>query len=263
MLPNYYGNFLNVKELYENDDIPDDILDKIKSSFFEDLRKNIIMKELKIDNIHKKSITDIGLIIGDLFNNVKKKENFNYSNYYDLFKCIIKYIPKENNREKQLRLYNLTKMFDANIGEYIEKQINDILYFDVNKGIIQYINESIQNCFNIIKLNEICSGDGYKLIDDNKDNLNPNEYAIIPNQNGYLKKLTELRRDANICVELIEILDKYKSIKSKLIDNRIKNFVPKEVFTNDDLKQIINEIIENYERKIKDKEISDELKKNY
>ena len=251
--------------MHDYNDIPDDILDKIKSSFDIDLRKNTIMKGIKLDDIPKKSIIDIGRIIGDSFNEERKKEDFNYSNYYSLCKCIIKYIPKDNNREYQLRLYNLVKIFDKNIGKYEEIKSYDILYSDVNKGIIQYINESIQNCLTIMQLNKIYSGDGYKLIDDNKDILYPDKYDIIPNQNGNLKKLTDLKRDVKICGELIEILDKYKSIKSILIDNKIKNFQPTKILTNDDLKQIINEIIENYDKKIKDydkkiKEYEKELK---
>ena len=154
LLPNYYGDFLSITELEDYNDIPEDILNSINNSFHKDLKKETIMKGLQIENIRKRIITDIGIIISNLFNSKKGElnSNFNYKDYYDLGKCIIKYLPKENNREYQLRLYNLAKIFDENIGESKEIISNDVLYFHVNTCIIQFINESIENSKNIITL---------------------------------------------------------------------------------------------------------------
>ena len=180
LLPNYYGKFLYSQELKDYADIPDDILDEIYGSFKINLRNGAIMEGLKIENVSKEKIMNLGILIGKLFNEEKKKDNFNYEKYYSLCKCIIKYIPKENKTEHQLKLYNLTKIFDENIGKYKEIPSNEILYYDINEGIIQFINESIQNCYCIETLNNICHGHGYKLIDNNKNILKPDKYAIIP-----------------------------------------------------------------------------------
>ena len=133
-------------------------------------------------------------------------------------------IPKEINKEYQMRLYNLAKIFDKNIEDIIEIKSIDFLYTDVNKGIIQFINESIEKCYTINNLSSYFK-DVFKLINDNADILSPDEYAIIPNQNGYLVKLTELSRDVKLNDEIIEILNEYNDIKSKLIDKKIIKFL--------------------------------------
>ena len=251
LLPNYYGKFLYLEELENYNDIPDDILEQINISFQEDIRKKTIMKGLHIESIQKKSMVDIGTLLGILFNSKKKEKNFNYNNYYNLSKCIIKYIPKECNKDYQLRLYNLTKIFDKDIGEYKEILSYDILYSDVNKCIFQFINESIEKCGCIESLKMKYPGNIYELIEDNKDILFPDKYAIIPNQLGIFCKLVELYKDKDVCEELIEILNKYNGIKRKLIDNRIISFKPEDVLTNESLKKQINKIMKDFENEIK------------
>ena len=51
----------------------------------------------------------------------------------------------ESIKEYQIRLYNLYKLFNKNIGKPIEIDSNENLYSDVNIGIIQYINEQISD----------------------------------------------------------------------------------------------------------------------
>ena len=74
LLPNYYGKFLYSQELKDYADIPDDILDEIYGSFEINLRNGAIMEGLKIENISKEKIMNIGALIGKLFNEEKKKK---------------------------------------------------------------------------------------------------------------------------------------------------------------------------------------------
>ena len=167
----------------------------------------------------------------------KKKKKFNYNNYYIMCKIIIKYIPIKINKEYQIRLYNLYKIFDEKIEPKIEIESYDNLYSDVNKGIKQYINESI--------FKYQYSGDIFKFIHDNYDILDPENYGIVPNRSGSLSKITGLFKDNELIPELVEILDKYEDIKLKLMDNKITKFTPTKQISNEILKEKINELIDN------------------
>ena len=51
----------------------------------------------------------------------RDNNEFNYKDTYEICAIIIKYIPKNDHIKKnQIRLYNLYKLFDKNIGEPIE-----------------------------------------------------------------------------------------------------------------------------------------------
>ena len=154
LIPNSYGELLKISELEDYNDIPEEILFEIKILFFKDLKKNSICNGINIEGIVKKSMYNIGEIIENCFKIKKKEEDskFDYKNTYQICKVIIKYIPvNEDIKENQKRLYNLYKLFDKDIGDMIEINSSANLYNHVNKGIIQYINEQINNCSDITK----------------------------------------------------------------------------------------------------------------
>ena len=138
LIPNYYGKFKKLKDLVDFNEIPEDIINGIKKTFNTDLFKYSVFKGIKINNIKKESLLDIGTMLEDYFGKIKS-----YDKTYGLCKIIIKYIPNKGSKEYQTRLYKLCKVFDKNIGNSIEVESNDILYNQINKGIIQYINESL------------------------------------------------------------------------------------------------------------------------
>ena len=146
LIPNNYGDFLNIQDFEDFNCVPEEILDGIKKTFSKDLKQKSPYKGLNIKGINKNSIKDLGEIIEQCFENKRKVEDihFNYRNTYGICKIIIKYIPmNERKKEYQIRLYKLYKLFNKNIGEPIEIDSNEDLYSDVNNGIIQYINEQI------------------------------------------------------------------------------------------------------------------------
>ena len=252
LIPNAYGFFNKISNLEDYNDIPNDIITGINKSFNKNLKEVSVYPGLHIKGILKKNILDIGKLIVECFQEKKKEEDFNYNKYYDICKIIIKYIPLKINKEYQIRLYNLYKTFDKFIEAPIEIESYDILYTDVNKGIIQYINELISKCKSVKKYNSKYSYDLFKFINDNYDILDPENYSIIPNQSGSLSKITELYKDNRLIPELVEIINKKENIKSKLMDNKIEKFIPKEQKNNEDLKEKINNLIDNNEIDIKE-----------
>ena len=248
LIPNYYRKCFKIQELEDYNKIPDDILDGIKKIFFNDLKGKSIYKGIKIDGIKEKSFHELGEIIEKCFEEKKsnyycRKYDFRYT--YDICKIIIKYIPlKGRKKDFQLRLYNLYKLFDKTVGNPIEIDSHENLYNDVNEGIIQYINEKINNDCSNIEEAKIYTDDIFKLINENFDIFNPNEYKIIPNQLGEFKKLNDLEKDNNILEELKNILPANLDVRKKLMDTRIKNFNPSIIMNNEDLKNTINKLIE-------------------
>ena len=237
LIPNYYGKFKKIKDLMDYNEIPEDIINGIKKTFNKDLYKYSIFKGIKINNINKKSLLDIGTILEDYFGQIDS-----YDKTYDLCKIIIKYIPKKVNKEYQTRLYNLCKIFIKNIENSIEVESNDILYNQINKGIIQYINESLSK-YGSVQETQKYINNIYILINDNSDILDPKNYAIIPNQLGIFKKISDLYIGIDLVEELIDIYQKHENIKSILMDNKIKNFKPDNTYTNETLKKNINNLI--------------------
>ena len=73
------------------------------------------------------------------------------------------------NKKYQTKLYNLCKIFDKNIGNSIEVESNDILYNQINKGIIQYINESLSKYGSVQEAQKYINNI-YILINNNYDN---------------------------------------------------------------------------------------------
>ena len=259
IIPNSYGKFLNINELEDYNDIPEDILKGIKRIFLEDLKIKSIYQGIKIKGIKNISLHDIGEIIEKCFENKKNEEQRHYCRYkydyrytYDICKIIIKYIPlKGKKKDDQLRLYYLYKLFDKEIEEPIDINSYENLYTDVNKGIIQYINEKINDCNNV-KNAEKYTNDIFKLINENSDIFEPNEYKIIPNQLGELKKIDELYKDNDIFEELKNILsEKYDDVKEKLMDKRIIKFSPNKIMNNEELKNKINDLIKDDKLDIK------------
>ena len=245
LIPNSYGELLKISELEDYNDIPEEILFEIKILFFKDLKKNSICNGINIEGIVKKSMYNIGEIIENCFKIKKKEEDskFDYKNTYQICKVIIKYIPvNEDIKENQKRLYNLYKLFDKDIGDMIEINSSANLYNHVNKGIIQYINEQINNCSDITKTKNYIK-DIFKFINENYDILNPNKYKILPNQLGKLKRLDELQKDNNILEELKDITSGSLNVKELLMDNRINKFNPSKIMSNEDLKKYINDLI--------------------
>ena len=146
LIPNSYGVLHNISNLKDFNDIPDEILLGIKRILFKDLKANSTYKGIIIDGIEKVSMVEIGNIIEECFKNKKKEEEekFNYNTTYGLLKVIIRYVPiDEERKKKQVRFYNLYKLFDKDIGDMIEVNSHENLYSHINKGLIQYINEQI------------------------------------------------------------------------------------------------------------------------
>ena len=246
LIPNSYGKLLNICELKDFNDIPVDILDGIKKVFYLDLKSISTYKGIKIHSITKISFLQIGDIIQKCFANKKKEDEymFNYKTTFDLSKIIIKYVPiNEERKEYQVRLYKLYKLFDKSIGNMIEVDSYENLYRNINESIVQYINEKINDCKDVSGTKKYIN-DIFQFINENSDLLHPNEYNILPNQEGELKKLYELYKDNKILEELKDIASDLKNIRKLLMDNKITKFIPDKIMTNEYLKNIINEGIE-------------------
>ena len=247
LIPNAYGEFLKIQEFEDFNCVPEEILVGIKKTFSKDLKQKSPYKGLNIKGINKNSIKDLGEIVEQCFENKRKVkgEYFNYKDTYGICKIIIKYMPMNGRKkEYQKRLYNLYKLFNKKIGEPIEIDSNEDLYSDVNTGIIQYINEQIRNSSSVEKTKEF-TDDIFNLINENSDLLDPSKYSIIPNQNGKLKKIDELYLDNGIYEELKNILSEYSYIRDELMDKRIKSFSPRRIMSNEDIKNKINNLIDN------------------
>ena len=245
IIPNAYGLFSNIKNLKDYNDIPFEILNGIKKIFFKDFFSISVLQGIKINRINKISIKDLGDIIQKCFDD-KKKEfySFDYKYTFEICKILIKYIPSNNNRlkEKQIKLYNLYKIFDKKIEESIEIDSNENLYNEINEGIIQFINQKISEC-KTVEGTKIYTDDIFKLINENYEFLLPNKYKILPNQLGELKMLDSLYRDNDIYEDLKDILSNYSDIREKLIDNRIKQFPTNKIISNEDLIKEIDNLI--------------------
>ena len=201
---------------------------------------------MSINGIKVISTKEFGDIVEKCFEKKKKEDRnfFDFKSTYDICKVIIKYIPLDGDKKDyQTRLYNLYKQFNKNVGEPIEIDSYENLYNQVNKGIIQFINEEINKSSNVSNTKDF-TDDIFKLINDNYDLLDPFNYSIIPNQLGKFKKMEELYRDIDTFEELKNILSKYSNEKEILMDTRITKFNPYKIITNDDLKNKINKLIE-------------------
>ena len=255
LIPNSYGEFLNIKELEDYNSIPEEILDGVKRIFHTDLKKKSIFKGLSINGIKVISTKDFGEIIEKCFEN-KKRENWNYFDYkytYEICEIIIKYIPMNGDKKDyQTRLYNLYKKFNQRVGDPIEIDSYENLYTQVNKGIIQYINEQINNSFYVSNTKDF-TDDIFKLINENCDLLDPYKYSIIPNQLGEFKKLNNLYRDMGTFEELKNILyeSNCSNEKEVLMDTRITKFSTDKIMTNEYLINKINKLIKEEKLDIK------------
>ena len=245
LIPNFYGVLLKISQLKDYNDIPEDIIDGIKTIFFKDLKEKSTCKGIRINKITKVTIHEIGDIIHQCFKNKENNLSFKYEFTYDLLKIIIKYIPKDEERKKrQVKLYNIFKLFDKSVEDMIEIDSDDNLYIDVNKGIIENINKKINDCKNVSNT-KIFIDDIFKFINENKYILYPEKYNILPNQLGELKKIDELFIDNNILEELKDIISKYSNIRNSLMDKRITEFHDlNRIKTNEDIKKEINKLIE-------------------
>ena len=93
-------------------------------------------------------------------------------------------------------------------------------------------------------------GDYIEFINDNKELLEPNEYAILPNLDGDFKLLKELKKNDGIYSELLEIISKFSDyerfdVNSILMNEniKIKEFLPEKSMNNRDISILINELI--------------------
>ena len=252
LIPNFYGKFKKSNELKDYHEIPNDIIEGINKVFKKDLYELSTYNGIKFNCIEKITFLDIGKILEQCFEGMRerKKKEFNYNETYYICKIIIKYIPKKSNKEYQTKLYNLYKLIDKISDKPIEIDSYDILYIDINKGIKQYINESLNKYGTVDEANKNIN-DIYKVINENFDILDPDEYSIIPNQLGIFKKISELRKGKDLIPELVDILSNYTDIKSILIDNKIKKFEPEKIIENKEIEKTIYKLIENNKLDIK------------
>ena len=153
ILPNQNEILCNLKDLCEDDKIPDEFKKCLKDCFEIDIKKNLLDERFNFLNlfIEKKRIYD--------FNDVLEKE-FKICNLSFSFKGkeaairLIKIIPKANEnetndnfQEKQRRLFDLYKIFTKENCESIEIDRNDS-----NEGIWKYSNPYIYDIItNIIE----------------------------------------------------------------------------------------------------------------
>ena len=151
IFPNQNGKFCLLNDLYEDDNIPNEFKNCLKSYFNIDINDELLDKrlnELNL-NIHKRRIYDYKYIL---------KDKFSKTNYYYLSNnhkkeaaiCLLKIIPKklekndnnsedkDNFQDKQRRLFYLYTIFTQENCDYIEIDRNDL-----NEYIWKYSNPYI------------------------------------------------------------------------------------------------------------------------
>jgi len=184
------------------------------------------------------------------YNSYKKKN----SSYYDraltkICKIVIKYIPDDDEISKfQKKIYEVYNLFE-DLEEQITITSYEAFYKSVNRIIIFFINKKLEKIGNMEEANEYV-GDYIDFINNNKELLEPNEYAILPNLDGDFKFLKELKKNDGIYSELLELISQFSNyerfdLNSILMDEniKIKEFLPEKSMNNNDISILINELI--------------------
>jgi len=160
--PNQNQELRSTKNLYKDINIPEIFKDCLKNCFGEDIRKELINKEININNIHtteKKEINDYKDILNKYFS---MAENPTYNRYSRTFsdyiplqskieaaKCLIRIVPSDS-KSLQRKLFNLYQKFSKQTfskNEYCEIDIKDYnykLWDNSNKYIFDIIREIIE-----------------------------------------------------------------------------------------------------------------------
>jgi len=227
LLPNVNLELQYKKSLLDYSDIPRDIID-VLSKFDNDFKKEIMHFDLKIE-IQKKNISDFSKIMNRIISDIISKRNEKTYNifkirdtpYYDsvltkICKTVIKYIPDDDEISKfQKKIYEVYNLFE-DLEEQITITSYEIFYKSVNRIIIFFINQKLEKIGNIEEASKYV-GDYIDFINDNKELLEPNKYAILPNLDGDFKFLRELKKNDGIYSELLELFPIFQFMMKDLM----------------------------------------------
>lgn len=260
LLPNINLELKYKKDLLDYSDIPTDIID-VLSRYDNDFEGEIMHFDLNIE-IQKKNISDFSKIMNRIISSIISKRNEqgysklirNYFSFYDsaldeICKTVIKYIPDDDEiRKLQKKIYKVYNLFE-DLEEQITITSYETFYKSVNRLIIIFINEKLEKIGNMEEVNEYV-GDYIEFVNDNKELLMPNEYAILPNLDGDFKHLKELKKNDGIYTELLEIISNFShyerfALSSILMNEniKIKEFLPEKSMNNRDISILFNELI--------------------
>ncbi|ORX87290.1 hypothetical protein BCR32DRAFT_289410 [Anaeromyces robustus] len=262
IVPNQNGKFCKINDLYKDDNIPSLFKENIKECFNEDIKDELIDKNLtsieSLDNERYKNISDYI----DILNNCFKSEEQSRINKRKASRMLIRIIPKEsetnieeinddwqNNQRKLIQVLKLKELKE--IKSYVIEKYNDVeslvKYLGIEKSkYFEYMNVIINifSCMNITG----------KVI--------PNQYEefceLKKFENEYIKNNLYnegIRNSDNDDIELIseEIKDIAKDLKydvrKKLIHSNIKRIPDIPPITERDVNGKIAKIIEEINEK--------------
>lgn len=253
IIPNQYGVFQEKNMLWLDQAIPNQLKDILK----------ILGTDWKDSLLHKaidsflppiqKGIEDIVTLINQLI-----KNNHNYNNTLDAVLNLTSLIPIKDLEinSSRVSLYEFAKDFNSDIPEVQEvDDFDKSVWEESDKWLIKDLCNDISYQSNIENLTESINKSSIPWLHDFVIFLGKigfgsklNDFALLPDQLGVLKKKTELSLDNEIDADLKEICEGLThSLKSTLLDTGIfLEIENRNVTTQDVAKMISEEVTEIY-----------------
>jgi len=219
IIPNQNNKLCSTGKLYKDNDIPEIFKDCLKNCFDEDIREELVNKEIDIkylkNILNEKEIYDYNSTLKKYFLMSEEPSYDRYSRtcpkYMPLVckeeaaEYLIKIVPNDSN-SIQRKLFNLYQIFtnkEFNKNEYCEISIKDYNY-----GIWNYSNKYIyKKIRKIIEKNKNVNSLAKNLGKKNKEilkhlnifiNTFPNKGKIVPNQNLEFCKIDDLWNEGDL-----------------------------------------------------------------
>jgi len=253
IIPNQYGIFQEKNMLWLDQAIPNQLKDILKI-LGTDWKDSLLHKA--IDSFSppiQKGIEDIVTLINQLI-----KNNHNYNNTLDAVLNLTSLIPTKDLEinSSRVSLYGFAKDFNSDIPEIQEvDDFDKSVWEESDKWLIKDLCNDISYQSNIENLSESINKPAISWLHDFVIFLGEsgfgsklNDFALLPDQIGELKKKSDLSLDNEIDIELKEIGEGLtNSLKSTLLDTGIfLDIENRSVSTLDVAKMISEEVTEIY-----------------
>lgn len=254
IIPNQYGIFKKKEELWHDQSIPSE-LKLVLRTLGTDWKNSLQHKSVKsfVPPI-KKGQDDIITLVNSLI-----KNNFNHTLTKNGVLLLASLIPDEelSTDSSRVSLWKFVKDLHPNCPEIQGvKGFDKSAWEESDKWLIKDLCSSISSNETINNLSNQINKPAIPWLHDfviflSKSGLNSrlNDYKLLPNQLGYLKKKEELSLDNEIDIDLKEICEGLtKNLKGKLLDTGIFLEIENRNISNSDVaKYISDKAIEIYQ----------------
>ncbi|WP_066423997.1 sacsin N-terminal ATP-binding-like domain-containing protein [Anabaena sp. 4-3] len=262
IIPNQYGDFRTREELWEDNNIPEELKDILKI-LQEDWRAKLKHNQITTSHLTiTKGIKDIVYSINQI---IKDKQNQNIKNaVLQLIACF----PNDSYQESYgYDFWIFSKEFyQATANPKILINWESTIWEECHKWFINNICKDIEQNKQVIRLTEYLKQDALKWLRNfvkfiNEHNLENcfNNYAVLPNQRGEFKYKKELYVDDNVDETLKDILEELGTDwRNNLLAIEVEIDIEGKILTS---KKIAHEIVDSVQLILKNEGIGERPEK--